>query len=125
MTTIRHELLANGLQLHFTDESNRYFGDYHRVCVVATVVCILRDLPAESPDEELFKSQALRALGEEISVVKRMERMGVPTANVETVRTSLIDAFLLTARVYLARPVYPRSLVKAELTKHRTRRFYG
>ncbi len=125
MTIIRQEQLANGLQIIFNDESNRYFGDYHRVCVVATIVCNLHDLPTANPDEEAFRSQGIEKLGEQLSVVKRFERMGVSSADVEAVRNSLIDDFLRNASVYLSRPGYLHSLVSAELKKRPTHRFYG
>ena len=124
MTTIKQESLENGLQINFTDESNRYFGDYHRVCVVATIVCNLRDLPADSTDEEAFRCRAVEALGEQLSVVKRFERMGVSSADVEDVRNALIDDFLRHASAYLSRPEYIRSLVNAELNKRPTHRSY-
>jgi hypothetical protein len=124
MTTIREERLDNGLQIIFSDESNRYFGDYHRVCVVATIVCSFPELSGESM-EESFRGQAIEALGERFSVIKRFERMGVATADVDEVRTALIDNFLKHAVSYLSRPEYPRSLVTAELNKRRTHRFYG
>ena len=125
MTTIKEERLSNGLQILFVDESNRYFGDYHRVCVVATIICNLNDLPAASSDEEAFRCQAIEALGEELSVTKRLGRMGVASAEVEVVRTALIDDFLRHASVYLSRPGYMRSLVNAELKKRPTQRYYG
>ncbi len=124
MTTIREKRLGNGLQIIFTDESNRYFGDYHRVCVVATIVCSFPELSEESI-EEPFRAQAIKALGERFSVIKRIERMGVTTADVDEVRTALIDHFLKHAASYLSRPEYPRSLVTVELNKRRTHRFYG
>ena len=125
MTTIKEECLENGLQINFTDESNRYFGDYHRVCVVATIVCNLHDLPAGSPDEEAFHYRAVEALGEQLSVVKRFERMGVSSADVEDVRGALIDDFLRHASAYLSRPEYILSLVNAELNKRPAHSFYG
>ena len=124
MTTIKEERLSNGLQILFVDESNRYFGDYHRVCVVATIICNLNDLPAASSDEEAFRCQAIEALGEELSVTKRLGRMGVASAEVEVVRTALIDDFLRHASIYLSRPGYMRSLVNAELKKRPTHRYY-
>ena len=132
MTTIKEgpllikvEHLPNGLQVNFSDESNRYFGDYHRVCVVATIICNLHDLPLASSDDEAFRCQAVDTLGEQLSVVKRFERMGVASADVEDVRNALIDDFLRHASVYLSRPGYLRSLVSAELKKRSTHRFYG
>lgn len=124
-TTLRTEKLANGLQITFVDESNRYFGDYHRVCVVATITCELQQLAVEEPADEVLRREAVALLGERLNVVKRFERMGVPTAAVAEVRMALVDDFLRHASAYLARPGYPRSLVRAELRKRGTRRFYA
>ncbi len=126
---IKEERLANGLLLTFTDESNRYFGDYHHICVVATIFCNLYELPSENPDDETLRYQAIETFGEQLYVAKRLERMGVPTADVEKIRTSMIDDFLRHAVTYLARLEYPHSLVIAELSKRRARsgthHFYG
>ena len=121
---INEQLLDNGLQIVFTDESNRYFGDYHRICVVATIVCNLNDLLTETADDESFFRQAIEKLGERLTVVKRFERMGVATADVEAVRTEMIDSFLRHAASYLSRPEYPRALVNAEVKKRSTHCFY-
>jgi hypothetical protein len=125
MTTIRGELLANGLQINFADQSNRYFGDYHRVSVVATIVCNLHDLPSTNPDEADFRRLAIETFGDELSIVKRFERMAVPTTEIDAVRAALVEDYLRHASIYLARPGYPSSLVAAELKKRRTPRFHG
>lgn len=120
MTIFREETLGNGLKIRFVDETNRYFGDYHRVCVVATIVCKVADLPVANAADELFRDKALGALGSELTVIKRFERMGVATVDLDAVRTALIDDFLDSALPYLSRPEYPRSLMNAEMTKRRT-----
>lgn len=125
MTTISEKRLENGLQILFVDESNRYFGDYHRICIVATILFPLSELPLDNADDEVFRSEAIAKLGEELRVVKRIERMGVPTADVEAVRNSMIDDFLMNASPYLNRPEYPRLLINAEMKKRPTRCFYG
>ncbi len=124
MTTIKGELLANGLQINFADESNRYFGDYHRVCVVATIVCNLDDLPVSTPEEEELRRLAIESFGDKLCVVKRFERMGVPSIEIDAVRAALVEDYLRHVSTYLARPGYPRSLVNAELKKRRTSRFH-
>lgn len=125
MTTLKEVRFGNGLHVRFVDESNRYFGDYHRICVVATIVCKLLDLRVDSADDLQFRDQAMQALGLELKIVKRFERMGVPSSEVETVRSALVEGFLQNASSYLSRSEYPRSLVAAELKKRRTHRFYG
>lgn len=121
---VKEQRLANGLLIIFTDESNRYFGDYHRICVVATIVCNLNDLSTENSDDEGFFHRAIEKLGTQLEVVKRFERMGVATADVEAVRTELIESFLRHATSYLSRSEYPRALVNAELKKRSTHCFY-
>ena len=125
MTTIREERLENGLQVFFADESNRFFGDYHRICIVVTILCDLCTLPADNDDDVTFRSKAIATLGKELKVVKRLERMGVATADVEAVRKAMMDDFMKNSSVYLMRPDYPRSLVAAEFKKRRTHCFYG
>ena len=73
--------MGNGLQINFADESNRYFGDYHRVSVVATIVCNLHDLPSTNPEEADFRRLAIENFGVELCIVKRLERMAVPTTS--------------------------------------------
>lgn len=124
MTMVREETLANGLKIVFRDESNRYFGDYYRVCVLANIVCRLQDFAISGPEDDALLKQARAAFGDQITVIKRMERMGVPTSSVAQVRASLIDDFLMNAAPYLARAEYPRSLMRAELAKSRPHRAY-
>ena len=125
MITIREERLDNGLQILFVDQSNRYFGDYHRVCIQITLVYALDALPVANSDDEAFRDSAIANFGKELKIIKRLERMGVPTAAVEGVRQSMIEAFMENASPYLDRPEYPRSLVAAELKKRQTHSFYG
>jgi hypothetical protein len=122
---IKVEDLPNGLQIKFSDESNRYFGDYHRVCVVATIICNLHDLPQANADDEAFRHLAIETFGEQMSIIKRFERMGVASADVDEVRNTLINDFLQHTTTYLSRPGYQRSLVNAELKKRSTHRYYG
>ena len=125
MKTLREERLENGLRIVFVDESNRYFGDYHRVRVVASIFFDPQELPATNTEEESFRSRAIEALGRELKVVKSFERMGVASAEVDKVRAALIDGFLQNALVYLSRPGYPRALVSARLNRRPAQRFYG
>ena len=125
MTTLKEEHLKNGLQIVFVDESNRYFGDYHRICVLVTIIFNLSDLTIENADDETFQSRAIEVIGEKLLITKRIERMGVASVDVAQVRDDMIESFLQHSSSYLARSGYPRSLVAAELNKPRTHRFYG
>jgi hypothetical protein len=59
-----------------------------------------------------------------MEVEKRFERMGVPSAEVDIVRADLINDFLSHTATYLSRPDYPGKLVRAEINKRRSSRFY-
>jgi hypothetical protein len=117
---MKHECLDNGLEISFSDGSNRYFGDYHRVCVVATISYALDKLA----DDDL-RLRATAVYGEQIKLEKRLERMGVPSAEVEQTRNALVDDFMRHASTYLSRPDYPRLLIAVELSKQRSGRFYA
>ena len=117
---MKHECLDNGLKISFRDESNRYFGDYHRVCVIATIRYTLDQLADDS-----LRLRATAVYGEQIKLEKRLERMGVPSAEVEQTRNALVDDFMRHASTYLSRPDYPRLLIAAELSKQRPGRFYA
>jgi hypothetical protein len=90
MNQFRSERLANGVELSFSDCSNRYFGDYHRVRVD-----VLVRVPATSGTVE---------------TIRHLERMAVPGAQVAAVRERLVDDFLRHAARYLAHPDYPQRL---------------
>lgn len=96
MTPFRAETLANGVVIEFFDVGNRYFGDYHRICVEA-------HLTVPHPDG----GEPLRP------APKRLERMGVAGSEVAAVRARLVEDFLHHAGRYLARPDYPARLVAA------------
>lgn len=119
MTELERTSLDNGLEISFSDRSNRYFGDYHRICVVATLSYPL----ARLADQEL-RQQAVAVFGERLSVDKHLERMGVPGAELEPTRSTMIRDFLQHAAGYLSHADFPRRLVAAELRKARTGRFH-
>lgn len=91
--------LENGLVIHFYDQSNRYFGDFHRVCIKVSI--------ALSQDLEISVD-----LSETGCFERTLEKMGVPSADLDTVRNALIDAFLTTSRAYLERPDFPEQLLR-------------
>lgn len=123
MTTLRKETLDNGLRLIFEDRSNRYFGDYHRICIVASISCDLQTLSGDEKDAALI-ARAVQKFGDTLTITKSFERMGVAGDDVEQVRTALIDDFLKHAASYLARPEYPLSLVRSELNRKPVAKYY-
>lgn len=118
MEIIKETVLENGLRIQFHDLTNRYFGDYHRVCVIAILV-----IPLSSVADEHLQSLGLHRFGEVIKVEKRFERMGVPSQKVSAVREELMGHFLRHASKYLSKPEFPQKLVASELNKPRRPRF--
>jgi hypothetical protein len=102
MTTFRTEKLNNGVDIAFTDLSNRYYGDYHRVCVEVRIT-------APCPPG-YSGSVAAPQPGNCLIMVKRLERMGVAGNEVAAARERLVDDFWRHAGRYLAHPDFPTRL---------------
>lgn len=114
MTTIREERLPNGLRITFVDETNRYFGDYHRVCL-QVVMCVDLQAAASVAEDVDFWTTAQGILGDDFTIEKKLVRMGVPGAEVDATATSMVDEFLKAASDYMARPDYPKRLAQTEM----------
>lgn len=122
MEPIRHRQLPNGLEVTIYDETNRYFGDYHRICLR---VVLRYDLAAAANRDDPFWREALTKLGPELRVEKTLERMAVAGSDVDRTVTALADDFLATAGSYLGRPDALRKLVQKEMEKSsKTTRIY-
>jgi len=114
---IRQIVLPNSLHLVCRDATYRYFGDYHLVRVLMSL-----SVPLELrffPDEDGLRT-ARSLLPDPVVYSRSAERMGVPTADVETVRTGLVDDLLLHAGHYLGSAQFPGRFIQTELTKVRS-----
>lgn len=92
MIPFRSERLENGLELAFFDLTNRYFGDYHRVCV------------------EIRLRIGAQPEGAGLAETRLLERMAVAGADVLSVRDRLVEDFLKNALPYLSRSDFPARL---------------
>lgn len=99
--------LNNGLRLEFFDQSNRYFGDYHRVKIVIRCQVTLRPEWLAASPESLDLAQLRALLGDFVTFERSLEQMGVSSAQLETVKNSLIDGFLKTAAGYFGSEGFP------------------
>lgn len=106
------ETLANGLYLRYFDQSNRYFGDYHRVRIVVEIELILSN--ALLDDAELLAAGRKR-FGASLTTSKVLERMGVPGSRVDELRAELVASYQREVQSYLSRPEVPLRLLRAEL----------
>ena len=96
-----HDLtLKNGVLVSFYDQTNRYFGDFHRVCVQVIV-----DLP-EGFDLPPGLSRA------NCRYERTLEKMGVTSDLLDAERNALIDAFLTTSKSYLEKSHFPQQLLR-------------
>ena len=99
----------------FYDQSNRYFGDFHRVRVVAEVVFPVTH--AQLPDD-------LKALvpstENQFVYTKPLERMAVPSGHLPVVTEALMDDFLTNVRQYLLRKGFMESLLRRRFQPQKT-----
>ncbi len=107
MIPFRTERLDNGIEVTFVDLSNRYFGDYCRVRVE-----IRLSVPRPDRDDPLVKSHVL-------------ERMAVPSADVEAERNRLVDDYWRHAGRYLTHADYPARLLAAASASRRRGHLQG
>ena len=106
------ETLVNGLHLRFYDQSNRYFGDYHRVRIVVEIELALNN---ELLDDQELLAAGRKRFGATLTISKVLERMGVPGARVESLRAELVASYQTEVQSYLSRPEVPLRLLRAEL----------
>lgn len=116
MEPFRTKVLSNGLTLEIFDASNRYFGDYWRVCLdVRCRIPVTSALTSGSIDSE----QARVLLGDAIVFNRTLEKMGVAGGEVGEVREALIEQFLATAGTYLENPDFPVRFVRQQLAERK------
>ncbi|SHJ58408.1 hypothetical protein SAMN02745165_02720 [Malonomonas rubra DSM 5091] len=96
---VKKVTLENGIQVSFFDRSNRYFGDFHRICLQVVIELPLEFALTQGLDRD--KAQLERSL----------EKMGVPSAEVEETISGLIESFLQTATAYLGKPEFPAQML--------------
>jgi hypothetical protein len=91
----------------FFDLTNRYFGDYHRVCIEVRLT-----VPLVPGCEASAAGPA--GLSKGLERTRHLERMGVAGTEVAAVCARLVDDFLRTTGRYLAHPDYPARLAAAQ-----------
>ena len=92
------------------DHSRAYFGDYFRVSLEASYEIPLPMMPEEPVDG------GLQSPG--VAVYRRfLERMAVPSAEVDSVRQTLIAEFRRNALPYLADPDFPAKFIASTVVQ--------
>ncbi|HEX9078524.1 MAG TPA: hypothetical protein VF795_02975 [Desulfuromonadaceae bacterium] len=113
---IREYELAGGVAALVRDASRHYFGGYYHVRLLVTADVPLRDAWFGSGAEY---EDALGRLGGTARFSRTLEKMAVPLAEVDAVRSSLLDSFEANLRAYLSNPDFPRRFVLSEYAKSR------
>jgi len=112
--------LANGLQVNIYDLTKVYFGDYHQVRV--KIVCSL-DKDAVDWQQHCPEPVDLRS----ISYSRILEKMGVPSVEIDGVIKSLLRDFERNSLPYIAAADFPGKLIKNEFSTKKTsvRKYQG
>lgn len=92
------EQLANGVQIDFIDATNRYYGDYHRVCIEV----VLRFASEEFSQGHKFQT---------------LERMGVSGADVESVQGQVLNSFRQGTMKYMVSENFENKFLKSCKTR--------
>ena len=104
--------LCNGVVVEFFDQSNRYFGDYHRVKInaIAMIPVMVNLLP-----EDLQKFAA--SCPDCIKYEKILKQMGVATGEVQAVTESLIDNFIKSVSLYLEKKNFAECFLRKQMNE--------
>ncbi|MEJ2199700.1 MAG: hypothetical protein P8X63_01600 [Desulfuromonadaceae bacterium] len=115
---LRSECLHNGAQVDFVDQSNRYFGDYHRVKIeIRCRLTIRPELFGTAEDPRAEADRVRRLLGAEVLWCRQLERMGVAGADLDRVRHEMIESFVKSSFSYLQHSHFPARLISRELAQ--------
>lgn len=115
---LRTETLRNGLTVTFHDYTNRYYGNFHRVCIVVRCpVPLTAAIFAGIDDAESRLKRARILFGEEAVYERTLERMGIAGEEVEPTRQSLMENFIRHTFAYLGRTDFAARFVERELSR--------
>ena len=104
--------LSHGVVVKFFDQSNRYFGNFHRVKIqaVATIPFNNNSLP---DDLQQFSVDFNGC----VTYEKSLEKMGVMADQLQIVTELLVDNFLDSVGCYLEKKDFAERLLRKKLTE--------
>ena len=106
--------VPNGLTFSVVDQSRRYFGDFHHLKVLITGTIPL-DLIYFCNENQ--RAEAELMLGSGLTYRRYVEKMGVPSEEVEPVLHELISNFEKHSLPYFNSPRFLQKLLQVELEK--------
>ena len=104
--------LENDLTVEFFDSSNRYFGDFYRVCIEVKIA-----IPLHAMRLSQDQAKAAAKLKSPLCFIRRLERMGVAGADVQAVKDLLIQSFLASCDSYLNAPDFAQRFLAKKLSE--------
>lgn len=111
---IRECNLADGVRAVIHDVSSHYYGGYYHVRLQITAeVPLCSDWFAS----ESVYDDALRCLGTSVCFKRTLEKMAVPSTEIDTVKSELLKSFETNVLTYLLRPDFPSRFVLSEYVK--------
>jgi hypothetical protein len=111
---IHTEQLVNGLELVIEDQTRNYFGDYYRVSLAITARMPLERIIGLTDDE---RHAAAGIFGTTLHYARKLERMGVESAELTSVKSELLHGFTRTTFPYLNAPTFPAQLVRTAVRR--------
>ena len=112
--------LSNGVTVSFYDQTKVYFGDYHHVririnCSLDNAAVHLKQYCTEHID---FRS---------IAYNRTLEKMGVPSEDIESVTKALLNDFERNSMPYISTPDFPKKMINNEISckKVSVRKYLG
>jgi len=112
--------LSNGLLISIYDQTKVYFGDYHHVRV--KIICTL-DSAAFACKQFCPENVDLRSM----SYTRTLEKMGVPSEDIESVKKTLLDDFDRNSLPYISSADFPKKMITNELRSQKSpvRKYQG
>ncbi|WP_243373952.1 hypothetical protein [Geotalea sp. SG265] len=96
------------------DISRRYFGDFHVVSL--EIICEMDILPRHFKKAS-FHEEITAAIGKKITLLRKIQQMGVPSARVSHVKDDLIHHFKQNSLPYFKSSSFPAKAIWAEIRK--------
>lgn len=111
---VRQIRLSNNLLINFFDTTSHYYGGFYHVSVLAVIEL---ELCPEYCQDDMTYNETVALVGEKICHQHLLERMGVNSEDLQSVREHLIDQFARSSSPYLSAPDFPARLVATEVKK--------
>jgi hypothetical protein len=112
MDLVKEISLENGVKVCFYSHAHRYYGDYYRLKL--EIVCEAPLLEEYFADRQAY-AEAKASLGPTAIRLRKVEQMGVATAELDRTLESLIEHFSRHSLPYITSSTFPKKLVLSEV----------